>query len=164
MKKRGIGKGKKLRATIYPLSGSPFEQDLVTDEKSCVEVDGKMWLIVAGSTWKSNGHTRVVLPEAHSESLTSDSIIGRFWINARVFFGYMKMNLLEQLNRLQNQKPWYGQASVWIIAGAIGLLILVGFIALNGISSSIEELGEAIKGLNFPSGDNQGHQELKEGK
>lgn len=164
IKKKGVGKGKKYLATVYPVGGAPFTIDVETDEKGCVEHEGKMWFIVPGSSWQEGSKNRVVLPEAYAESLTSMSLAGKFFFNAHMFFMFMKINLLEHLHKLQDTKPWYGNASTWVIAGAIGLLILVGYVALNQVTGAIESLGGVIDklDLSMPSGDRQGHQELEE--
>lgn len=164
MKAKGVGKGKKYRATIYPIGGAPFEVDVVTDEKGTVEYEGKMWYVVPGSSWPDGSRNRVTLPECMAESLTSMSLSGKFFFNAHMFFMFMKINLLEHLHKLQNTKPWYSNASTWVIAAAIGLLILVGYIALNQVVGAIEDLGNEIGRIEFqPSGGNsEGHQDLQE--
>jgi hypothetical protein len=161
--KKGVGKGKKYRAIIVPVGAKPYDVDLETDEKGCVEHDGKMWFILPGSSWPEGNKQRVILPEALAESLVSSNLTGKTFFGARMFFMHMKLNLLEQLHKIQNTKPWYGQAQVWIIAGAIGLLILVGYLGLSQVTDAISGLGDDIRNMRPPTG-GDGHQPLNEGR
>lgn len=158
-------KGKKYRGVIYPRSGSPFEVDVESDEKGMVHHDGKTWEIVPGSVFTSNSVKRVILPEALPHSLNSAVLEGKTPMTARQFFLFMKMNLLEQLFKLQSKTPWFKQSSTWIIAGSIMGLILAVWWVGSSIGGGLDELRNTLEGLDLSNGSSQGnatsHQQLE---
>jgi hypothetical protein len=156
-------KARRAIGTIMPVASAPYEVEVEISESGTVEHEGMAWVVVPNSIWTDEKkRRRVILPEALAESLngqntqainekeseerkkiverkfgvtiTGSMMTGRTYFNARMFFLYVKMNLLEQLFKLQNRKPWFKESSTWIQAIAIGVvaLILVWMTITNG--------------------------------
>jgi hypothetical protein len=152
-------------AVMIPSSGDPYELEVRSDEAGKITHEGRTWVITPGSTWKSKSQRRIILPESAAESLTGRLLEGKTYLNCRMFFLFVKMALLEQFMKLQNQKPWFKQSSTWIIASGLFLICLIlawlvvstnnGFESLNGV---IDGLREALG--NQASGNNQGHNDI----
>lgn len=134
-------------ATYFPLAGSPVDILVKADENGVIEWEGKSWVCAPNSAWISGGKRRIILPEGLAQSVNGGYFANRAYMTCRLFFLFMKINVLEAMFQLQNRKPWYKTGQTWIIAGALALIamILVWMVVSNG--KELSAIGEALRQL-----------------
>lgn len=168
MSNKSEKKGTSYVGVIVPTSASPYEVEVVADENGTITHKGKTWHISPNSVWSNGKVKRVILPEGVAESFHGGLLAGKFYMTCSLFFYYVKMNLLEQLFRLQNRTPWFKKGSTWVIAGcliAIALCLVWLIIAANG---NLQKIADAIASLANPqdpsAGPANGHNNIAPGK
>lgn len=164
---------------LMPMAGAPYEIEVQIDENDTVEYEGMCWAIAPNSVWNDGKYRRVILPEALAESLNGANsqalnqtqadenkklierkygislvgsmVVGKTYLNARTFFLFMKMALLEQLFRLQSKKPWFKESSTWIIAGCLAIVALILVWMTVGIGNGFDHIQNALNHVQVPS-------------
>lgn len=106
-------------------------------------------------------------PWRYGTSVSGSMLRGKISFGAAMFFLYIKMNIVEQLFRLQSRRPWYKDSGSWMtmIAVACVALVLIWFTVSN--SNSIDHLAGVVEGLHLentqPPGATAGHQPIAPG-
>ncbi len=143
-------KARGIRATFFPLSGEPSEFDSVITDNGMIEFEGMEWNVVSGSVWSDGKRRRTICPEGLPTTVSATQLSAPCPMTARTFFFFMKNNMLEQLFRLQNQKPWFKQGSTWIIAGALLLVSLILVWNVVSMGNGLESVSDTLKGIHLP--------------
>ena len=139
-------------ATIYPISGDPYEREVKLNENDRIVHEGKEWVVVPGSVWRdAKGKRRVGLPENMPVTLSHQGLLNKTPLTARNYFLHMHANVLEQMFRLQNTKPWFKETSTWIIAGCLLAVGLVLCWMVIETSSGFDSLGDVLANLQLPA-------------